>query len=72
MLSRTALSTAEDLTKAFVDFGIERNLARRYPDALKKGSILIVVDAKTDNMASCARQVLATHGANVPETRAAQ
>jgi hypothetical protein len=72
MLSRTALSTAEDLTKAFVDFGIERDLARRYADALKKGSILIVVDAKTDNMARCARQVLTTHGATVPETRAAQ
>jgi hypothetical protein len=68
-LSRTALSTAEDLTRAFVDFGIEQDLARRYSDALKQGNILIVVDAKTDNMARCAQQVMATHGASAPETQ---
>jgi hypothetical protein len=68
-LSSTALSTAEDLTKAFVDYGIEHDLARRYSDALKQGKILIVVDAKTDNMARCARQVMATHGATAPEQR---
>jgi hypothetical protein len=67
MLSRGALSTAEDLTRAFVDFGIEQDLARRYSEALKQGNILIVVDAKTDNMARCARQVMATHGAITPE-----
>jgi hypothetical protein len=70
-LSRTALSTAEDLTKAFVDYGIEHDLARRYSDALKQGNILIVVDAKTDNMARCARQVMSTHGATAHETRTA-
>jgi hypothetical protein len=67
MLSRSALSTVEDLTRTFVDFGIEQDLARRYSEALKQGSILIVVDAKTENMASCARQVMATHGAITPE-----
>ena len=70
-LSRTALSTAEDLTKAFVDYGIEHDLARRYSDALKQGNILIVVDAKTDNMARGARQVMSTHGATAHETRTA-
>ena len=72
MLSRSALSTVEDLTRAFVDFGIEQDLARRYSEALKQGNILIVVDAKTDNMARCAREVMAVHGAASPETRAAQ
>jgi hypothetical protein len=58
-LSGTALSTVEDLSKAFVDAGIEQSLARRFADALSKGHILIVVDAKTDAIAQCARQVMA-------------
>src|SRR5687767_14130087 len=72
MLSRSALSTVEDLTRAFVYSGIEQDLARRYSAALNQGNILIVVDAKTDNMARCAREVMAVHGAASPETRAAQ
>ncbi len=71
LLSRTVLATGEDLTKAFVNFGIDSDLARRYSDALREGRILMVVDAKTDNMARCARQVMATHGATMPEARAA-
>lgn len=70
-LSRTALSTAEDLTHAFVDFGITDELARHYADSLRQGKILLVVDAKTENIARCARQMLATHGAVIPETHAA-
>jgi hypothetical protein len=62
-LSGTALSTAEDLARAFVDFGIEQNLVRDYADALRQGKILIVVDAKTDAMARCAREVMAVQGA---------
>ena len=58
-LSATALSTMEDLAKAFVDIGIDQSLARRYADALSKGHILIVLDAKTDAIAQCARQVMA-------------
>ena len=64
--SRAILGTAEDVAKAFVGFGIEQNLARSYADALREGSILIVVDAKTENIARCARQVMATHGAAIP------
>jgi hypothetical protein len=67
-LSKAALHTAEDVAQAFVGFGIEQDLARTYADALRQGSILILVDAKTDNMAQCARQVMATHGAVTPET----
>ena len=69
-LSRTALHTAEDLGRTFVDFGMEQDLARKHADALREGSILIVIDAKTDAMAQCVRQVLSTHGAVVPEVRA--
>jgi hypothetical protein len=67
-LSGAALGTAGDLAKAFVDLGVRQGLAAHYADALREGRILIVVDAKTDNMARCARQVMATHGAVTPET----
>jgi hypothetical protein len=66
-LSRTALHTAEELGRTFVDFGLEQDLARKHADALRDGSILIAVDAKTDAMAQCVRQVLSTHGASIPE-----
>jgi uncharacterized membrane protein len=62
-LSRSALGAAENLGKALMDFGIEDNLARDYADALRQGSILIIVNAKNDKMAQCARQVMATRGA---------
>ena len=31
------------------------------------GNILVVVKARTDNMAQCARQAMARHGAVAPE-----
>ncbi|MFL6574636.1 MAG: hypothetical protein ACJ8G4_22985 [Burkholderiales bacterium] len=58
-LSATAFGTLEALAKAFIGIGIEQNLANRYADALRNGQILIVLDAKTDAMAQCARQVIA-------------
>lgn len=70
-LSRSALATAQDVTKALADFGVEHDLARRYSEALRSGSILVIVDAKTDNIARCAQQVMTTHGATTPEARAA-
>jgi hypothetical protein len=69
-LSRAALGTVRDLAGVLVDFGMEQELAREYADALQRGSILIVVDAKTDNMAQCVRRVLATHGAASPVAHA--
>lgn len=58
-LSATAFSTVENLAKAFAGIGIEQSLASSYADALRNGQILIVLDAKTDAMAQCARQVIA-------------
>jgi len=58
-LLATAVGTLEELARTFVDIGIEQSLARNYADALRKGHILIVVDAKTDAIAQCARQVMA-------------
>ena len=63
VLSKTALHGAQDLVKTLVDFGLEDPAAQRYADALKRGRMLILVEAKTDNMARCARQVLMSHGA---------
>jgi hypothetical protein len=70
-LSKTAFDTAQDAVKALMDFGIERNLARVYADALGTGSILIVVEAKTQKMADCASRVMATRRAGAPEARSA-
>ena len=58
-LLATALSSLEDLAKTFVNIGIEQSLARNYADALRRGNILVVVDAKTDAIAQCARQIMA-------------
>lgn len=71
-LTKAALHTAEDVAQAFISFGVEQDAARTYADGLKLGHILIVVDAKTDAMATCAQQILATHGAVPPETHVAR
>jgi hypothetical protein len=68
-LAKTALDTAQDVGRALMDFGLEQSLAQVYADALATGAILIIVEAKTEKMAVCARQVMATHGAAAPEAR---
>lgn len=68
-LSKSALDTAQDVGRALMDFGIGQSLAQAYADALARGAILVIVDAKTEKMADCARQVMATHGAAAPEAR---
>jgi hypothetical protein len=62
-LAGTALSSAKDMVKVFSEYGIESGQAADYAEAVRHGSILIVVDAKTEAIARCARQVLANHGA---------
>lgn len=63
VLSKATLAGAEDLANAFKEFGMEGRFAREHADALQRGSILVVVEAKTAKAAECARQVMATHGA---------
>jgi hypothetical protein len=63
VLSNAALGSVNDLAKGFVEFGVSAELAREYAEALQGGKILVVVQAKTRNMASCARRVLEKHGA---------
>jgi hypothetical protein len=62
-LSKIALETAQDVGKALMDFGIDRTQARAYADAISKGSIVILVEAKTQKIAECARQVMRTRAA---------
>lgn len=66
-LSRTALNSVTELTRVFAELGLEGDVAARHADALQRGEIVILVHAKTERMAGCARQVLATHGATAPE-----
>jgi hypothetical protein len=66
-LLSTAAGAAEDVAKALVDIGLDDQPALDYADALRSGQIVIIVHARTDNMARCARRVIATHGAAVPE-----
>ena len=61
-LARATLTTSADLARALADFGVDARLAQDYSEALKSGKILIIVRARTDNMAQCARKVMATRG----------
>ncbi len=70
MLSRTAFTTVEDMAKAFAGFGVQGELARDYAEALQRGEIVLVVNAKTDAIANCAQQVMSTHGAVARERTA--
>ena len=64
LLARTALDSAKDLARVLSEYGMDGAQAAAYAEAVQRGSILIVVDAKTEAIARCARQVLATHGAS--------
>jgi len=63
LLAKIALTSADDLAKGLSGIGIRQELARDYADALKRGSIVILVHARTERIAQCARQVMAAHGA---------
>lgn len=70
LVSRNALDTVAELSRALVDFGMQESLALEYAQALRDGNILVVVRARSDAMAQCARGVLASHGATVAEAPA--
>jgi len=67
VLSRSTLDTAADLANAFVDFGLQEEAAHEYAEALRQGSILLIVHARSEKMAECARQVLASRGVHAGE-----
>ena len=67
MLADAGVSTAAELAKALVDLGVPRGEASQYAEAFERGGIIVTVQARTDNIARCARQVMMKHGATVEE-----
>ena len=70
-LAHTGLDAGAGLAKALIDAGVPKAQAHQYSDALDHGGILVMVQAKTDKMAQCARTILTKNGALEPESRAA-
>ena len=70
-LANAGLDAGAGLAKALVDAGVPKEQAHHYSDAMNRGGILILVQARTDKIAQCARQILMKHGALEPESRAA-
>jgi hypothetical protein len=70
-LANAGLDAGAGLAKALIDAGVPQDQAHHYGDAMNRGGILILVQAKTDKMAQCARQILMKHGAVEPQSRAA-
>jgi len=62
-LADAGVTTAAELTKALVDLGVPRGDARHYAEAFERGGIVVTVQARTDNMAQCARKAMMKYGA---------
>lgn len=70
-LASAGIGTGAEVARALLDAGVSQAEARRSGDAVERGGVLIVVQAKTEKMAQCARTVMAAHGAVAPESKAA-
>ena len=68
-LADAGVTTAAELAKALVDLGVPRGEARQYAEAFERGGIVVTVQARTENIATCARKVMMAYGA-VPEEAA--
>ena len=65
------VSTAGELAKMLMDFGVSRGDARFYGEAFERGEMVVTVNARTDHIAQCARKVMMKYGAVAPDSRAA-
>lgn len=70
-LADAGVTTAAELAKALVDLGVPRGEARQYAEAFERGGIVVTVQARTDNIAQCARKVMMKYGAVSEETASA-
>jgi hypothetical protein len=70
-LANAGLATAAEVAKALVAVGIPQPEARYYGEAFERGSVLVTVQAKTDQIAQCARRLMMQHGALAPGERVA-
>ena len=71
-LADAGVATAAELAKALVDLGVPRGEARHYGEAFERGGIVVTVQARTDNIAQCARKVMMQYGAVADEAAAAR
>jgi hypothetical protein len=71
-LADAGVTTAAELAKALVDLGVPRGEARQYAEAFERGGIVVTVQARTENIAKCARGVMMKHGAVAEEASAAR
>ena len=71
-IANMGVSTAAEFAKALIDAGVPKHEAGFYGEAFQRGGIVVTVQAKTDNIAMCARQVMMKHGATAEETSTAR
>ena len=67
-LADAGVSTAAELAKALVELGVPKAEARYYGEAFEGGGIVVTVQARTDNIAQCARGVMMKYGAVAEES----
>ena len=70
-VAHAGIGSGAGIAKALVDAGVPKTQAERLGEGMDQGGILIVVQAKTEKIAQCARTVMSAHGATEPEKRAA-
>ena len=71
-LADAGVTTAAELAKALIDLGVPRGEARHYAEAFERGGIVVTVQARTGNIAQCARKVMMKYGAIAEEAAAAR
>jgi hypothetical protein len=69
-LANAGVGTAAELAKALVELGVPKGEARHYGEAFENGGIVVTVQARTDNIAMCARGVFSKYGAIAEEATA--
>jgi hypothetical protein len=71
-LADAGVTTAAELAKALVELGVPKGEARYYGEAFESGGIVVTVQARTENIARCARQTMMKYGAIAEEPAAAR
>lgn len=69
-LADAGVGTAAELAKALVALGVPSGEARYYGEAFENGGILVTVEARTENIAKCARGVMMKYAAVADEAAA--
>jgi len=70
-LANAGVSGAAELARSLVGVGIAPTEARYYGEAFARGAMLVIVQAETDRIAQCARQVMTRHAALAPAEHSA-